>query len=166
MLPARREDPAVGLGERAHLLRPDINLGLHIRDITAVLEYEDLRDVILVGHSYGGMVITGAADRVGHLVYLDAATLLNGVELVLFPETGPMPYCGVTDPGDIAWLQPMLTPHPCQCIEQPLRLENEAELWEIPQTHIVCTATLPGRKPGTHGTGARGGPALGHRHRP
>ena len=66
-----------GLGERSHLVGPDVDLDLHIRDICAVLQYEDLQDVILVGHSYGGMVITGvadrAADRVGRIVYLDAA---------------------------------------------------------------------------------------------
>ena len=74
-----------GVGERSHLLRPDIDLDLHIRDILAVLHYEDLRDVILVGHSYGDMVITGVADRipdrVGHLVYLDAATPVDGESL-------------------------------------------------------------------------------------
>jgi pimeloyl-ACP methyl ester carboxylesterase len=52
-----------GVGERAHLLRPDIDLDFHIDDIVSVLEYEDLHEVILVGHSYGGMVITGVADR-------------------------------------------------------------------------------------------------------
>jgi pimeloyl-ACP methyl ester carboxylesterase len=130
--------------------------------------------VILVGHSYGGMVITGVADRatdrVGHLVYLDAATPVNGqsladvapgsmdaarakgkvvdgVELVLWPGTEPIPHYGVTDPDDIAWMTPKLTPHPYKCFEQPLRLTNEAALWEIPQTHIVCTATIPHRDP-------------------
>src|SRR2546421_3661916 len=66
-----------GLGERSHLLSPQVDLDRHIRDITMVLHYEDLRDVILVGHSYGGMVITGVADRapdrIARLVYLDAA---------------------------------------------------------------------------------------------
>ena len=61
-----------GLGERSHLVGPGVDLGTHIQDITALLHYEDLREVILVGHSYGGMVITGAADRaamrVGRLV--------------------------------------------------------------------------------------------------
>ena len=52
-----------GLGERSHLLRPDIDLDLHIRDVTAVLHYEDLRDVILVGHSYGGEGKTGGGGR-------------------------------------------------------------------------------------------------------
>src|SRR5580700_2534506 len=64
-----------GLGERSHLLRPDIDLDTHIADVVGVLRYEDLTDVILVGHSYGGMVITGVADRalarIGQLVYLD-----------------------------------------------------------------------------------------------
>ena len=74
-----------GVGERSHLVRADIDLDLHIRDILAVLHYEDLHDVVLVGHSYGGMVITGVADRdpgrVGHLVYLDAAMPANGESL-------------------------------------------------------------------------------------
>ena len=64
-----------GLGERAHLLRADIDLDFHICDIVKVLHFDGLRDVILVGHSYGGMVITGVADRaterVGKLVFLD-----------------------------------------------------------------------------------------------
>ncbi len=75
-----------GLGERAHLFRCDVDLDCHITDIVSLLHSEDLHDVILVGHSYGGMVITGVADRahdsVGHLVYLDAATPANGQSLV------------------------------------------------------------------------------------
>src|SRR5262245_54126895 len=120
-----------GVGERAHLLSPDVDLDLHIRDIVAVLEYEDLRDVVLVGHSYAGMVITVVADRaterIGRLVFLDAANpsngqsladiaaplmhaarkhaqVIDGVELVLFPGTEPLPHYGVSDPDDIAWL--------------------------------------------------------------
>lgn len=161
-----------GLGERSHLLRPDIDLDFQITDIVEVLEFEDLRDVILVGHSYGGMVITGvadrAADRIGHLVYLDAANPVNGqslvdvagplmamartggrvvdgIELVLFPGDDPMHFYGVTDPEQIAWMKPKLTPHPWQCFEQKLVLTNEDAVWKIPQTHIVCTSTLPGR---------------------
>ena len=65
-----------GLGERAHLLSPAIGLDTHIKDILGVLFYEDLRDVVLVGHSSAGMVITGVAEqtaeRLRHLVYLDA----------------------------------------------------------------------------------------------
>jgi pimeloyl-ACP methyl ester carboxylesterase len=161
-----------GLGERAHLLSAAVDLECHITDIVKVLEAEDLEDVILVGHSYGGMVITGVADRaagrIGHLVFLDAATpdngqslldiaaplmlaarakgrVVDGIELVLFPGTDPLGYYGVKDPGQIEWMKPRLTPHPWKCFEQKLRLGNQQALGKIPQTHIVCAATLPGR---------------------
>src|SRR4051794_28382956 len=75
-----------GLAARAGSLPPGIDLDAHIDDVSALLFYEDLRDVILVGHSYGGMVITGVADRatdrVGKVVYLDAANPTNGQSLV------------------------------------------------------------------------------------
>ena len=65
-----------GLGERLHLLTPQVDLDTHVRDITSLLDYEDLHNVILVGHSYGGMVISGVAEtagtRLAQLVYLDA----------------------------------------------------------------------------------------------
>jgi pimeloyl-ACP methyl ester carboxylesterase len=163
-----------GLGERSHLVGPQVDLDLHIRDVTAVLHYEDLHEVILVGHSYGGMVITGAADRaadrVGRLVYLDAAnpvngqslldvagpvveaarpygTIVDGVELVLLPAPDAGAMYGVTDPADLAWMADRLTGHPWKCFEQPLRLTNEAALRSIPQYHIVCTSTLATRDP-------------------
>lgn len=164
-----------GLGDRAHLLSEAVDLDLHIRDVVALVESEDLHEVILVGHSYGGMVITGAADRVaeriGRLVYLDAAnpvngqslvdvagpvieavrplgTTVDGIELVLLPGPDAGLLYGVTDPADLAWMAARLTPHPWRCFEQPLRLTNEAELWSIPQYHIVCTSTLPTRDRG------------------
>jgi len=157
-----------GLGERAHLLSPAVDLDLHVTDVVKVLEFEDLRHVILVGHSYGGMVITGVADRatdrIGHVVYLDAATpqngqslvdvsgpyilaaraegrsrVVNGVELVLFPGEDPMNLYGVKDPEQIAWMKPKLTPHPWKCFEQKLWLTNEAAMRKIPQTYICCS---------------------------
>jgi pimeloyl-ACP methyl ester carboxylesterase len=163
-----------GLGERSHLLRADVDLDLHIRDVVALLHYEDLRDVILVGHSYGGMVITGvadrAADRIGRIVYLDAATPINGqslrdvagpiieavrpmgevvdgIELVLLPAPDAGLLYGVTDPADLAWMADRLTGHPWQCFEQPLELTNEAALWALPQYHIVCSSTVATRDP-------------------
>jgi pimeloyl-ACP methyl ester carboxylesterase len=163
-----------GLGERSHLLRPDIDLEMHIRDIVAVLHYEDLRDVVLVGHSYGGMVITGVADRatdrVGRLVYLDAATPVNGqslldvagpiieatrplgkvvdgVELVLLPGAEAGRFYGVNDAVDLAWMDDRLAGHPWKCFEQRLELTNEEALWAIPQYHVVCTSTLATRDP-------------------
>ena len=163
-----------GLGERAHLLRPGIDLDLQITDVVNLLHYEDLRDVILVGHSYGGMVVTGvadrASDRIGRLVYLDAANPKDGqslvdvagehilairpfgrvvddVELVLFPDPEIVKLYGVTDPDGVAWMVERLTPHPWKCFEQPLRLTNEDELWAIPQFHIVCSSTVATRDP-------------------
>jgi len=71
-----------GLGDRSHLLSPDIDLETHIADIVNVLAWEELEDVVLVGHSYGGMVITGVADRakhrLRHVVYLDAFLPADG----------------------------------------------------------------------------------------
>jgi len=163
-----------GLGERAHLLSRAVDLDLHIRDVVAVLHSEDLRDVILVGHSYGGMVVTGVADRavdrVGRVVYLDAATPTNGqslvdvagpiieavrpmgqtvdgIELVLLPAPDAGLLYGVTDEDDLAWMAERLTGHPWQCFEQPLRLTNEDAFRSIPQYHVVCTSTLATRDP-------------------
>ena len=81
-----------GLGERAHLAHAMIDLETHIQDVLGVIEYEDLRDFILVGHSYGGMVVTGVADRVParirHLVYLDAFVPSDGQSLASLAGEG------------------------------------------------------------------------------
>ena len=144
-----------GLGERSHLLNPSINLDTHIEDVVQLLFHEDLHDVYLAGHSYGGMVITGVADRalgrVGHLVFLDAAqpqngealsdiayTMMNaayqgmrvvdGMEMVLFLDPEMDNLFGVTDPADVAWMHPRLKPHPWACFSQQLRLEREDQV--------------------------------------
>jgi pimeloyl-ACP methyl ester carboxylesterase len=74
-----------GLGEREHLASPAIDLATHIRDVVNLIEYEDLSDIILCGHSYGGMVVTGAAAAVGGrirtLFYLDAFLPKDGQAL-------------------------------------------------------------------------------------
>src|SRR6476469_7126840 len=81
-----------GLGERSHLLHPDVALAAHITDVVHTLAFEGLEDVLLVGHSYGGMVITGvgdrSADRIAGLVYLDAANPVHGQSLI--DVAGPM----------------------------------------------------------------------------
>ena len=163
-----------GLAERSHLLSPDIDLDVHIADVVSLLHHWDLRDVVLVGHSYGGMVITGVADRspdrVGKLVYLDAANpthgrslvdiagpalelarphgaVIDGVELVLLPAPGAGAFYGVTDPDDLAWMDERLTGHPWRCFETKLELRDEAALSAIPQFHIVCESTLLTRDP-------------------
>ena len=71
-----------GLGERAHLLHHNVDLSLHVADVLGVIEYEQLKDVVLVGHSYGGCVISGVAeampDKIGSIVFLDAFVPDNG----------------------------------------------------------------------------------------
>jgi pimeloyl-ACP methyl ester carboxylesterase len=163
-----------GLGDRAHLLNPAINLDTHIEDVVSLLHHEDLRDVYLAGHSYGGMVITGIADRalerVGHLVFLDAAqpkndealadiayTMMNaayqgmrvvdGMEMVLFLDPAMGNLFGVTDPSDVAWMHPRLKPHPWACFSQKLRMTRETETRKLPRTIINCTETLTLRPP-------------------
>ena len=158
-----------GLGERKHLLHAGIDLDTHITDIVNVLDYEDLTNVILVGHSYGGMVITGVADRagarIGRMVYLDAAhpkdgesladvspemmvlsqsemRVVDGVELVLFPDSKVIPFLGVTDPRDFAWFKAKITPHPWKCFAQKLQLKDEAAVRRIPRTNINCKLSL------------------------
>src|SRR3954447_13215918 len=83
-----------GIGERSHLMSRDIDLNTHIQDVVNVLEFEDLRDVILVGYSYGGMIVTAVADRVperiSQVIFLDAFLPKNGEALVdLVPELTP-----------------------------------------------------------------------------
>ena len=161
-----------GLAERSSSLSTEIDLDFHIDDVVQLLHHWDLRDVILVGHSYGGMVITGAGDRaserIGKLVYLDAANpangeslvdiagpvieatrpagkVVNGVELVLLPAQGAAAFYGVTDPADQQWMETRLSGHPWRCFEQELQLTNEQALWSIPQFHIVCDSTLATR---------------------
>jgi pimeloyl-ACP methyl ester carboxylesterase len=155
-----------GLGERAHLARSGIDLELHVQDVVALLEMEDLRDVVLLGHSYGGMVVTGAADRrasrIGRLVYLDAFVPENGrcaLEYVV-PEraaafrkegeaegsvTPPPPAVwGLVRPEHIAFVRPRETRQPFQTFTQPIRLANEDALTRLPKTFIYCSSPATG----------------------
>jgi pimeloyl-ACP methyl ester carboxylesterase len=161
-----------GMGEHTHELHAGIDLDTHIDDVVALLFYEDLRDVVLVGHSYGGMVITGVADRaperVGHRVYLDAAYprdgeslhehafanieaarqgtyVENGVELVMRPMPGLAGFFGIQDPELAGWADERFTPQPWKCFSQKLALRNEAAMRAIPESHLMCTSTIPGR---------------------
>lgn len=136
-----------GLGERAHLAHPLIDLGSHIQDILAVIEYEDLSDIILVGHSYGGMVATGVADRaaaqIRQLVYLDAFVPESGqslndltgnvpdaVEGWLVP---PRPSAHDTAPEDLAWGASRRRHHPARCFSQRLQIANPP----FPRRHYI-----------------------------
>jgi pimeloyl-ACP methyl ester carboxylesterase len=149
-----------GLGERAHLGGMDTNLDVHIQDVLMTIQAEELSDIILVGHSYAGMVVTGVADRIPslikHLVYLDAFVPENGKSLVDYVptesqagfikvgrETGyvtslPMHLLGVTNPEDMAWVSRRLVKQSFQTFSQPVRLFNVGEPM-FPRTYIYCS---------------------------
>ncbi len=123
-----------GLSERSHLLHGTVNLDTHIQDVVAVLEGEDLRDAVLVGHSYGGMVITGAADRapdrVDSLVYLDAVVPADGDSCwSLVSEQERRWYVDVDETGcgsrPLPFFDARATPHPIASVLQPLRLTGD-----------------------------------------
>jgi pimeloyl-ACP methyl ester carboxylesterase len=139
-----------GLGERAHLASPNIDLGTHIQDVVGLIEYYDLRAVRLVGHSYGGMVITGAADlcigRVAHLVFVDAHAPRDGEsaeELAgawAIEEDREM----AREHGDSYWIPPapddppLMRPHPLKSFVQRISLKNLATA-SIARTYLCCT---------------------------
>jgi pimeloyl-ACP methyl ester carboxylesterase len=135
-----------GQGERSHLVSTNIDLDTHIQDIVNVILWEDLHDVVLVGHSYGGMVITGVADRVPdrikHVVYLDAFVpnngecanairartgidrpIINGFVIPTWITNNPPP------PHDV--------PHPAKTFSQPISLTNQAVAAKLPTTYIL-----------------------------
>jgi pimeloyl-ACP methyl ester carboxylesterase len=152
-----------GLGERVHLATPDVGLSTHIEDILAVLHYEDLRDVVLVGHSYGGAVVTGVADRardrIQRLIYFDGFVLRNGESLADVGAPGmaevmlnlarlegegwrtPSPFTmeqfGVTDPADIAWNARGMAMQPLRTMVEPIKLGTEP--LPFPVSYILCT---------------------------
>jgi pimeloyl-ACP methyl ester carboxylesterase len=135
-----------GLCERSHLLSREIDLTTHIDDIANLIRWEELSDIVLVGHSYGGIVISGVADqlaeRIKALVYLDAFVLDDGQSLydALPPEARQAQLDGVAasgdgwrvppisaeafnvNPADRAWVDAQCTPQPLACFEQKLRL--------------------------------------------
>jgi pimeloyl-ACP methyl ester carboxylesterase len=135
-----------GLGVHADQASPSVDLDTHIEDVRRVLYYEDLRDVVLLGHSYGGIVATGVADRaraqIARLIYLDAFVPKNGQSLsdLVPPEqrertrlavangdgwrVPPNPSPADTSPEDVAWLSERRVAHPVKCFEQPLVLQN------------------------------------------
>jgi pimeloyl-ACP methyl ester carboxylesterase len=138
-----------GLGERKHLLNAAITLDVFVQDIANVLLWEDLNNVILVGHSFAGLSITGVADilpqRIRHLVYLDAFILDSGTatfdtlpnEIVeklrtaaqehgqglALPAPKPKTF-GLFEPGDAAFVAERLTPQPLRTYETALHLNN------------------------------------------
>ena len=154
-----------GLGERSHLLRADITPDDHVTDIVNTLRWRDLTDVILVGHSYGGMVISGVAshipERVAGLVYLDAFVpeqsgfslfaQANPERMTAFQQQIDAGAAGLepdnfdawTDDSEMkAWLKRMCTPHPAGCFSNGVTLSGR-EKHIARKLYIHCSRNTP-----------------------
>jgi pimeloyl-ACP methyl ester carboxylesterase len=151
-----------GLGERAHLLSPAVTLETFISDLTGVLEAEELTGAVLVGHSFAGLAITGAADRmpgrIRRLIYLDSRILEHGASSadadpalaesrrqaaarlggLAIPPPPPAAF-GVPPGPDADWLARRMTPHPLRTMEDRLSLSNPAVGNGLPCTYVACT---------------------------
>ncbi|MBP2326963.1 pimeloyl-ACP methyl ester carboxylesterase [Kibdelosporangium banguiense] len=178
-----------GLSDRAHTLNPSVGLGTHIEDVVALIQAHNIHDVILVGHSYAGQVVTGVTDRIPHRiqrrVYLDAFVGGDGDAAIdLQPATvaahyresvaGPgfgwlipvrsLQVLGVTDPADVDWLSARLTPHPWLSYIEPLRVTSVVD--QVPAAFIECTDWMRVFKSHAEKAAARGWPvhtlATGH----
>ena len=160
--PAQRGTSRVH-AERAHLLSSAVDVDTHIRDIVALLEAEELENVVLAGHSYAGMVISGVAAsakaRLRRLVYLDAlivedgeswaeafppdvaearrksAVMTHGVKTI--PPPDPKIY-GFADPADTEWVRRRLTPHPFAAFEKKNRWGGPVGNG-VPKVYVDCT---------------------------
>jgi pimeloyl-ACP methyl ester carboxylesterase len=149
-----------GIGERVHLASPLVGLGTHVRDVVHQVLYEDLRDIVLLGFSYGGFVVTGAlehiADRVRHLVYLDAFVPRSGDSVwgQLRGERRPGialgedwllagPVREFDDPAEAAWMAPRRTAHPKGCFTEAVYLARPLESYPFTRSYIKATAAPP-----------------------
>ena len=155
-----------GLGAKRHLMSRDITLDVFVQDIVNELEFEDLHDVVLVGHSFGGIAISGVADRlpqrIRQLIYLDSLLLPSGMTPFsqLSPEVvatrtaaaqafdgglslpAPPPEAfGLLDPEHQAVIADRLTPHPFGCYTSPLHLKHDLGNG-LPRNYVVCTEPI------------------------
>jgi pimeloyl-ACP methyl ester carboxylesterase len=142
-----------GIGEREHLASPEVTLNTHITDIFNVLRFEGLTDVILIGHSYGGMVATGVADRardrIAKLVYLDAFVPDDGQSVLDLVgrhhkeeaidgwKVPPNPLPSDTPESDVIWAMARRVYQPLGTLEQPLELTGGP--LTLPRHYILCT---------------------------
>jgi pimeloyl-ACP methyl ester carboxylesterase len=144
-----------GQGEKVHLaslLTTNIDLNLHITDVENVIRWDNLSNVVLVGHSYGGMVVTGVADRVPdrikHVIYLDAIVPEDGESVIkAFGNANRDPTNAFLIPPWIKGNEPIPhdVPHPARTFSQPISLKNQAAAQKIPTTYILTVDK--GREP-------------------
>ena len=160
-----------GLGERASELDGATGLADHIADVVDTIEAHDLNDIVVAGHSYGGMVITGVADalkqRIAHILYLDAALPEDGQSMITYGTPRPPEAIAATEaalrslaPDGIAMaafppallgipachplhdhVAARLTPHPLKTWLDPIRLVNGGPTG-LPRTYVHCTAPV------------------------
>jgi len=152
-----------GVGERAAELAPHLDNDVFAADTIAYFEREDLRDVVLVGHSFGSLIAQLVTDRIperiGHLVIIDGGITQDGQSIFgRIPKeiaakrqtlvkqvngTGVLPFAPVgsliiDDPDLATWTHRQLTPHPVACYTKPIRLHHPAGNGR-PMTYIACT---------------------------
>ncbi len=145
-----------GIGERAHLASPQVGLTTHVEDVTRQIVYEDLTEIVLLGFSYGGMVVTGAlehvSERVSELVYLDA--FVPGDRQAVVDITGFAVERGLglgsdwsippiertfEDPGETEFAAPRRTPQPARTFTEPVRLIRPLESFGFGLTYVKAT---------------------------
>lgn len=154
-----------GIGERKHLTHPDVDLEIHIQDVLNTIFYEELDDIILVGHSYAGMVITGVADRIPEkikkLIYVAAVLPMNGESMFdavgleissflsnsaqknngwLVPAGTPQSY-GINTLEEVKWFNKMSTPHPLKSFQQKLSFKTSS-FNALNKIYIKCLQDL------------------------
>ncbi|MEM8922353.1 MAG: alpha/beta hydrolase family protein [Actinomycetota bacterium] len=153
-----------GIGERSHLSHPGVGLDTHVTDVVNTIRYEDLDDIVLLGFSYGGMVVTGALDRIGdrvrHLVFLDALVPADGDSVRSLTGLGgpgsgnatagdvdpghswllaPLPR-RLDDPEETAWSEARRSLQPIATFTQPVALSRPLDDWPFSRTYIKATA--------------------------
>ena len=146
-----------GIGERSHLAHPGVGLHTHVTDAVNTILYEDLDDIVLVGFSYGGMVITGMLDHIGNrvhdLVYLDAFVPSDGqsasdirgqpsptpIELGQAAFIPPIPR-ELADPAEQAWSDARRTHQPAKTFTEPVSLSKPLQAWDCSLSYIKATA--------------------------
>ncbi|HEU0075878.1 MAG TPA: alpha/beta hydrolase [Dehalococcoidia bacterium] len=147
-----------GLADRQHLASDDVDLTTHVTDVVNLVDYEDLSDIVLVGHSYSGFVITGVAaeraDKISHLIFLDAfipnkdgetfvqnvgpvaEAMVSGPDWRVAVPDPPVGDFDVTDAADLAWIKAKMTPHPRGTMTEGVKVTVPIEALAFKRTYV------------------------------